>query len=871
MKLSRITLDSLKNLEQDPQAVEKALDAYQGSIRGDRSVGNNLRRQAESVENLRRVITSTVPKAIGELSDIGQQEAQEEWLNGSESQKKIWRDAVKNGDVGPWHSPFFNIGMERMVAAEHIEKYQASWSENLQKARLSKEPEFLDENGRFDFQKWSAEHLSEYTATNGLANIRPKNYTIFAKGISQIHARSNAQLAEARGAQVVGDYKIAFGSTLRSIHRDGTLTLAQKGHQIDQLVLERVTNVGFTLKERKEFWGMVQSEAESLYKESVLSGVGDPDKFLEIVGNTHTGSNVLFKDTTGYTQWKETVAAKADALVIEKDQRVAYKRQKADIELFRGLQDFLKDKSESMTNVQALTGPGGEQFLAQAKAWEGDPTKERKDFVDFVNGIKSGALDNDTYRERMPDLLSGTKDEGREKLMSLNPTQAMLNTFDATYDSMVEIKTGSNEVFLATKEKWTAKQGTTMAMPFASDAALLLGVPKDVRVGWFVEAERNRNREIAALAHDNTKSKEEKQKAVVAIDARVESFMNDKFKDFNAVKTAKEEVQTAKTKVATATDTWVKRNKNHAKGLSEGNGHDIEYRKILDKIKARQAAGRGFGDLVSQAQDQLLKSERYKTTAEIHDIPLRKENLDQLNPLVKQLMGTIKGSIPPLSAAQQTKAQKKADSRIQTTVANIAEGALNSVMSTANATTTQSQRGHKSHSNTATIASQYNAGPPEEQAGYIANIEEREAALMQGKEPEGALEHISEMKDVINVLGVKAFDTEIAENGYEVLDIVNDMREIYAGETYYGTSKSKRSKTGALGEMQVLPSTFKDLVDRGVLGPKFASALGMTTEELHAVTNSKDSIEDFLLNNKKGNYLAAMGKWINMKKAAKGA
>jgi soluble lytic murein transglycosylase-like protein len=95
------------------------------------------------------------------------------------------------------------------------------------------------------------------------------------------------------------------------------------------------------------------------------------------------------------------------------------------------------------------------------------------------------------------------------------------------------------------------------------------------------------------------------------------------------------------------------------------------------------------------------------------------------------------------------------------------------------------------------------------------------------------------------------------------------MREIYAGETYYGTSESKRSSTGALGEMQVLPSTFKDLVDRGVLGPKFASALGMSTQELKSISRSKKRTQDFLLNNKKGNYLAAMGKWINMKKAAK--
>jgi len=866
MKLSRVTLDSLKNLEQDPQSVEKAIEAYQGHIRADRSGADNARRQAESVQNLISTITNVVPKALTELSEIGDKEAFDEWQQSSPEQKEIWRKAVKSGEVAGFHSPMFMNGLEKMVAADHVNKYQESFQQNYVDARNSNDKKYQNDTGEFDFLKWQEHHLHDYSEANGLLNMNPNAYSIFGKGIAPIHSRATAKRAEAKGARAEQKHLEMFGANLKMFLDDPNITPEMFGTKANGLFGEVVDMPGL---DTTKYRTMMREVVKQKYIDSVLAGNDDAEQYLEALGNSSTGNGDLkFKGTNAFRKFEREAHAAGDAAWLRKEEKDLQIDKLRVIKEAESIDERWKD-FEGPSQEFIRENPDLDE-LAKKYAHSDDPAE--KAISDRIYGMAKGGMDDASYDAHMsnldPDM---TPDEILAQADFLHMSIDQINNLKKVMKARTEMRTGTtgDTTKKHAYDMWNAKDNPKMGEKSVADNPN--DVPLLTRDIWHRKHSAELEETMWKIAGLEDVSLEHKQKAA---EQAVESYKAGMQKDFDAYTSNQTDVQTISNKkkhIESTQDEWMKSDPKEVSMFLKGDQYIREAEVLQESLLKTREGSNEESRILGQLNRQLLKSNRYRTIAKQYGIDLNLDNVQELQGLVAQTVGRVRNE-RNLKPAEKKKVQEEVVSSLTEKGWSVGDNPLtNAVLGdVANATTTQSQRGHKTHSNTVTIASQYNAGPPEEQSDYVANIEKREADLMQGIEPEGALENISDMKDAINVLGVEAFGTEIAKNGYEVLDIVNDMREIYAGETYYGTSKSKRSNTGALGEMQVLPSTFKDLVDRGVLGPKFASALGMSIEEVHEISNSEDLIEDFLLTNKKGNYLAAMGKWINMKKAAKG-
>lgn len=139
--------------------------------------------------------------------------------------------------------------------------------------------------------------------------------------------------------------------------------------------------------------------------------------------------------------------------------------------------------------------------------------------------------------------------------------------------------------------------------------------------------------------------------------------------------------------------------------------------------------------------------------------------------------------------------------------------------------------------------------------------------LQKGLISKPAEENLRNMVDLVNKYSSLVFIAEMENTNSTVDNIVRLMIPTYGVETNFGTSIKKESSTGALGEMQVLPSTFVSLVESKILGPKYAAAVGINEEELKDIASDEKKTKTFLLTSKIGNYLAAVGKVMESRMA----
>lgn len=161
------------------------------------------------------------------------------------------------------------------------------------------------------------------------------------------------------------------------------------------------------------------------------------------------------------------------------------------------------------------------------------------------------------------------------------------------------------------------------------------------------------------------------------------------------------------------------------------------------------------------------------------------------------------------------------------------------------------------------LADNYNASTKQERNQWKKNAKSWMSKLQTNKITPQAKSNLQELAQVIKDDGPIVFGAELGRTNMDGSTLAEAMLTIYGAETGFGTSKNKISKTGALGEMQVKVNTFADMVEGGVLGPKYAKAVGISNKELQGLT--KKGIKKLLLNNNKANYLAAMGKYLRRK------
>ena len=89
---------------------------------------------------------------------------------------------------------------------------------------------------------------------------------------------------------------------------------------------------------------------------------------------------------------------------------------------------------------------------------------------------------------------------------------------------------------------------------------------------------------------------------------------------------------------------------------------------------------------------------------------------------------------------------------------------------------------------------------------------------------------------------------------------------IYMGETNLGTNV-KNSSTGAIGHLQVLPSTFKSVIKQGQFGPKAAKIVNLDIKKIRKADN--DKLKE-LLKIPEVNFMVAIAKVLQYIKTKKG-
>jgi hypothetical protein len=159
----------------------------------------------------------------------------------------------------------------------------------------------------------------------------------------------------------------------------------------------------------------------------------------------------------------------------------------------------------------------------------------------------------------------------------------------------------------------------------------------------------------------------------------------------------------------------------------------------------------------------------------------------------------------------------------------------------------------------------YNAAGKQEQATWNKNAQLGISQEKAGKLNKQERINVTRMKSVLNK-AKSAIKDDLQFLGLSHDKFLQLMVGVYAAETRFGTSKSKVSKTGVVGELQITRETFRDAIKpRGVFGPKMAKASGFSIEKLRAMKDRE--LRKLLGSNNDFNYLAGaavmVGKMIN--------
>lgn len=104
------------------------------------------------------------------------------------------------------------------------------------------------------------------------------------------------------------------------------------------------------------------------------------------------------------------------------------------------------------------------------------------------------------------------------------------------------------------------------------------------------------------------------------------------------------------------------------------------------------------------------------------------------------------------------------------------------------------------------------------------------------------------------------FDAEMGASKIEKGEVYNLLKDVSKVESA-GGRMNKPSPTGAAGFLQVTNGTFKDLIKRGVVGPKAQKYLGKSKKELLNMSN--DERKKYLTTDHKAAAVFGAGAYLN--------
>jgi len=115
-------------------------------------------------------------------------------------------------------------------------------------------------------------------------------------------------------------------------------------------------------------------------------------------------------------------------------------------------------------------------------------------------------------------------------------------------------------------------------------------------------------------------------------------------------------------------------------------------------------------------------------------------------------------------------------------------------------------------------------------------------------------------KAIKSAVGSGAFKAEMNSRGLTEDMVVAALENISKVETNGGKNNTISSGMAG-GILQVIPSTFKDLLNRDIVGPKALKSLGKTKEELMALPDKKTA--EYLRDNDKAAAMFGLAAFIN--------
>lgn len=117
-----------------------------------------------------------------------------------------------------------------------------------------------------------------------------------------------------------------------------------------------------------------------------------------------------------------------------------------------------------------------------------------------------------------------------------------------------------------------------------------------------------------------------------------------------------------------------------------------------------------------------------------------------------------------------------------------------------------------------------------------------------------------EQQAIVDAVMSGAMKAEMDAVGASPDFIANELANVSKVETAGGRI-NKPSPTGAAGFLQVTDGTFRDLLRRGVVGPKALAALGKTKKELLNMSNKQR--QEYLTNDHTAAAMFGLGAYLN--------
>ena len=176
--------------------------------------------------------------------------------------------------------------------------------------------------------------------------------------------------------------------------------------------------------------------------------------------------------------------------------------------------------------------------------------------------------------------------------------------------------------------------------------------------------------------------------------------------------------------------------------------------------------------------------------------------------------------------------------------------------------------------------------PLKDQLGYWKRISKQESQLKNNRLNKEKQSNLNKLTKFANKALPIAFNKEMQTLGMTPEDIIQRLTYVYMGETSLGTNVQD-SSTGAIGRLQVLPTTFASTIAQGQFGDNSALMAGIsevhfsqlqdiaaTVEELKRKDKNAEALAAAkplipFLRKEKVNYMAGMAKLFQLLKAKK--